>query len=251
MNTAKVVLSSIAEQYPPALRDIARRNILRQTFHIETVVRLAPNGSIADIGGGINPFSAGCAASGMHSILIDDFRDPANETHGDQALDLHRSLGVTVYNRDVIADGIGLAPESVDIITSFDSMEHWHNSPKRLFAEVMTALKPGGWFFLGVPNCVNLRKRITVPMGKGKWSAMADWYDRPTFRGHVREPDVGDLLYIAQDMQLTDVSILGKNWLAYYSGYAWARRCVPFIDAVLQRRPSLCSDLYVLGRKQL
>ena len=42
---------------------------------------------------------------------------------------------------------------------------------------------------VGVPNCVNLRKRLTVPLGRGKWSPMADWYEQPSFRGHVREPD--------------------------------------------------------------
>jgi hypothetical protein len=47
-------------------------------------------------------------------------------------------------------------------------MEHWHHSPKRLFRQVSDKLlKPGGRFVLAVPNCVNLRKRLSVPLGVG------------------------------------------------------------------------------------
>ena len=78
---------------------------------------------------------------------------------------------------------------------------------------------------------------------------MADWYDRPVFRGHVREPIVGDLLYIARDMGLVDVTIMGRNWLAYQARNPKVRRAAPYVDRILQRRPTLCSDIYLLGRK--
>jgi SAM-dependent methyltransferase len=45
-------------------------------------------------------------------------------------------------------------------------MEHWHRSPKALFHEALTWLRPGGLLVIGVPNCVNLRKRLTVPLGR-------------------------------------------------------------------------------------
>lgn len=75
-----------------------------------------------------------------------------------------------------------------DAITSFDSMELWHHSPSKLFFEITSQLKPGGVFRLGVPNCVNLRKRLTVPLGFGKWSAMQDWYEEENFRGTCVNP---------------------------------------------------------------
>jgi hypothetical protein len=93
-------------------------------------------------------------------------------------------------------------------------MEHWHHSPKALFGQLMRALRPGGLFFLGVPNCVNLRKRLMVPLGRGKWSPMGDWYEQPVFRGHVREPDVDDLWYIARDLALVDAACSGATGLA-------------------------------------
>ena len=245
------VVRSVAASYPDDLREAVRSDLDRQAFHVGMAAALAPGGTVADVGGNYGMFSPGCQAAGMSAILIDDFSDPVNELIGEGELSVHAALGVKVMRRDVIADGLGLEPESLDLLTSFDSMEHWHDSPKALFAEVMTVLKPGGWFLLGVPNCVNLRKRITVPLGRGKWSQMSDWYERPTFRGHVREPDVDDLGYIARDMGLVDWHVVGRNWLGYHNPRPWVRRVVPYVDGTLQRRPSLCSDLYLLGRKPL
>ena len=166
----------------------------------------------------------------------------------DAALELHRSLGVTVEARDPLVKGFAFPPESLDAVTCFDSMEHWHRSPRQLFASIRAALVPGGLFVLGVPNCVNLRKRITVPFGRGKWSQMSHWYETEIFRGHVREPDVDDLHYIARDMRLADVEILGRNW-AGYAGSRLVRTLTALVDRPLRLRPTLCSDLYLVGRK--
>jgi hypothetical protein len=132
---------------------------------------------------------------------------------------------------------------------TFDCLEHLHHSPKKMLTDCVTALKPGGLLFLGVPNCVNLRKRLTVPLGIGKWSRMEEWYDSGKFRGHVREPDVDDLRYIAKSLGLHNVKIIGMNWLGYESQFPLVRLLVPFADRLLQLRPSLCANIYLLGTK--
>jgi hypothetical protein len=102
---------------------------------------------------------------------------------------------------------------------------------------------------LSVPNCVNLRKRVTVPFGAGKWSRMEHWYEPEVFRAHVREPDVEDLRYIARDLKLQNVEILGRNWLGYASAKPIIRMATNVVDRVIQFRPSLCSNIYLLGTK--
>jgi SAM-dependent methyltransferase len=145
-------------------------------------------------------------------------------------------------------DGLADISERFDIVTTFDSMEHWHHSPKRLFRQVGDQLlKPGGRFVLGVPNCVNVRKRFSVPLGIGKWSNMEDWYEEPEFRGHIREPDIADLRYIALDMGLKDVQILGRNWLGYGSRSGLVRLGTRIADRPLRMFPALCADLYMTG----
>jgi SAM-dependent methyltransferase len=244
------VLEQVARSYPSDMQPNQLRDIPRIAFNI----RLALNGqdpdglSICDIGGGVGLFSPGCAALGMRVLLIDDFADPTNKKVGDSPFIVHKKYDVRIESRDVISKGVADIGDRFDIVTTFDSMEHWHHSPKALFAQVrQSLLKPGGRFVLGVPNCVNLRKRITVPLGIGKWSETSDWYEELTFRGHVREPDVDDLLYISRDMRLKNVSIVGRNWLGYVSRFGIVRWGTPLVDVLLRPFPNLCADIYLSG----
>lgn len=244
------VLHGVIEHYPTEWQEILRTDIGRQKFHLDLMAEHTnPGDTVVDVGGGLASFSLGVAESGRRAVLMDDFADVWHAEASGAILDLFERSGVSVVSRDVIKDGLGLEPASVDMLVSFDTMEHLHASPKTLFAEVMTVLKPGGWFLLGVPNCVNLRKRITVPLGRGKWSQMQHWYEEPVFRGHVREPDVDDLHYIARDMGLVETQTFGRNWQGYNNFRPWVRRVTPYVDRILQRRPTLCADIYLLGQK--
>jgi SAM-dependent methyltransferase len=250
MNIDKV-LSSVAASYPASQIEHQRRDIPRIVFHLSLLAdRIPAGGTIADIGGGLGLFSPGCAALGFNSILVDDFRDRGNiEIAGDVFRRVHERYGVTIVSRDVVAEGVDFEGSTLDAVTTFDSIEHWHHSPKHALHQLMAALKPNGLLIIGVPNCVNFHKRISVPLGFGKWSQMADWYEEETFRGHVREPDAEDLRYIARDLGLTNVRIIGRNWLGYDSRSAWVRRLMPVVDQSLRLIPSFCSNLYLIGRK--
>lgn len=243
-------LVKLARQYPPALVEEQLSDVRRVAFHISLVIsEKEPNRRICDLGGGIGLFSVGCAALGMSCVLADDFGDEVNQQYGDEQFALHKKLGVDIVGKDVISERLDFEPGSFDAFTCFDAMEHWHHSPKALFREIRRFLKPGGWFILGGPNCVNLRKRISAPLGIGKWSGMGDWYEKTTFRGHVREPDVDDLRYIAKDLKLRNVRILGRNWLGYHSAFKWVRIGTPVFDRALRLFPSLCSDIYLVGQR--
>jgi len=183
----------------------------------------------------------------MKAILLDDFSDPGKINDKDPRQSLLGDYNVNVVCRNVVQDGLGLSPESVDAVTSFDMIEHLHSSPKKFLHDAMKALQPNGVLLLGVPNCVNLRKRITLPLGKGIWSDFSDWYEPPIFRGHVREPDGQDLRKIAQDISLCDYQIFGRNWLGYENKSHIVRTACRIADNILRYIPSLCSDLYLLG----
>lgn len=249
------ILSEVATEYPKDMMQWELQNVPRIAFNISLALdaglsKPVTGLSICDLGGGIGLFSVGCAALGFKRVmLIDDFNDAVNQKVGNSIFPLHRKYGVEVISRDVIAYGIRDVCRGFDIVTTFDSMEHWHHSPKRLFKDVVAGLNPGGVFVLGVPNCVNMRKRITVPLGIGKWSTIQDWYEPEVFRGHVREPDVSDLKYIARDMGLVDVRIIGRNWLGYYSENVVIRIATKLMDYPLRLNPSFCSDLYMIGKK--
>lgn len=244
-------LRETAKAYPAAMVPEQLADVPRIAYHIELALggRTPGETSVCDVGGGVGLFSMGCAAAGFKRVvLIDDFRDEVNRAAGESILDLHRKRGIEVLSRDVIAQGLG-ADGPFDAVTSFDSMEHWHHSPKRLFRQIMESLRPGGLFVLGVPNSVNLRKRLTVPLGRGKWSRMADWYEPEVFRGHVREPDVDDLRYIGRDLGLISTRVIGRNWLGLISSNPLMRLATTIADRPMRLFPSLCSDIYLVGEK--
>jgi 2-polyprenyl-3-methyl-5-hydroxy-6-metoxy-1,4-benzoquinol methylase len=243
------VLRSIALKYPQDLMAAQLSDVERIAFHIQLVLhRKGATARVCDIGGGIGMFTLGCAAMGMKAILVDDFRDEVNLTVGESLLQLHRSYGVDVISKDVVTQELDLPTASMDAITCFESMEHWHHSPKKLLRQLRATLKPQGLFVLSAPNCVDLKRRITVPFGHGEWSTMESWYESSTFRGHVREPDVRDLRYIGADMGLTNVEIHGRNWWARSSSAKAPLRVAAIaIDHMLRVRPSLCSSIYLLG----
>jgi len=245
-------LFKVAKEYPQDLINSQLKDIARMTFHIS----LVSGGNnlnelrLCDLGGGIGLFSVACAALGARVLLVDDFDDAINRQFGDSIFDLHRKYGVRVMSRDVVREGMDDIQEQFDVVTSFESMEHWHHSPKKLFHGVTQTLVHKGKFVLGTPNCVNLRKRVTVPFGRGKWSSMNDWYEAEVFRGHVREPDVTDLKYIARDMKLDNIRIFGRNWLGYTSGSLATRAVTRVIDYPLRLFPALCSDIYLVGENR-
>jgi 2-polyprenyl-3-methyl-5-hydroxy-6-metoxy-1,4-benzoquinol methylase len=244
------MIEPLVHHYPQELQPDQRRDVARTAFHLSLLAAaFAPPAKVCDVGGGLGLFSLACAHLGYEVTLVDDFSDPVNERFGDGVLAVHRALGVTVVSCDAVQQPPALLPASFDAFTTFDSMEHWHHSPKRLFHALGTALRPDGLFVLGTPNCVNLRKRITVPLGLAKWSQMEDWYERPTFRGHVREPDLDDYRYIARDLELRDVRVFGRNWLGRTSPHAWIRLATSLSDPFLRFTPTLCADIYLTGRK--
>jgi SAM-dependent methyltransferase len=249
------LLKQVAAEYP--LDDLGGffQDMPRIAFYISLVTQALSAKEISelellDLGGGIGLFSVGCAALGFKRVvLVDDFNDPDVKELGDSILDMHRRHGVEVIRRDVVKDGVADIGGTFDAVTSFDSIEHWHNSPKRLFQGAVDKLKPGGCFVLGAPNSVNLRKRLTVPFGSRRWSSMNDWYETSEFRGHVREPAVEDLWYIVRNLGLVHPRIYGRNWLGYYSGNPVIRALTRVFDYPLRLKPSLCSDIYVVGNK--
>ncbi len=202
--------------------------------------------SIADIGGGLGLFSLAFAALGARATIVDDFP----WEHREAMFEIFEGRGVKVVDRDVIANGLDFPDGSLDVVTSFHFLEHVHNSPKKLFESVARALKPdGGLFVLAGPNSVNLRKRLTAPLGLYKWSGMQEWYETEVFRGHVREPDVDDLRYIVRDLGLRELGIYGRNFLG--EGHSDFRgRLSRSISPILERRPSLCSDIYIVAERQ-
>lgn len=240
-------LISLSKEYPPSLIDDQAADVGRITYHIELIKQYAdPPARVCDIGGGLGLLTPGCAAFGFKCTLVDDFRDEINLRSDNRALEVHRRYGVSVLSRDLTADPLDFEPNTFKIITAMDVLEHLHHSPKKLLHGLKRALVPDGVLIISMPNCCNLRKRISSLLGTGHWSAMKDWYEPEIFRAHVREPNISDLRYICRDLDMNILKISGRNWLGGAS-YPTLRKIA---DPLLRLRPSLCSNLYLVAGKR-
>jgi SAM-dependent methyltransferase len=241
------LLTGIAHEYPQELI----QHQLTDKDRISFLLSLIPMGAtVCDLGGGTSMFSAACkAAVANRVVVIDDFGDPWNRQFGDAVLKPHRKAGVEFVSRDIVSQGIADYVNAFDVITCICSIEHWHASPKTVLHQCMRALVPGGRLIIGLPNAMNLRKRLSWLLGTGSWTSMESWYEQPEFRSHVREPSVADLHYIARDIGLTDYTIYGRNWAGFLSPNRYRRIAAQILDRALRLRPTLCSDLYLVGHR--
>lgn len=236
----------------------------RQEFYLELLAEngsLDPETRVVDLGGGVAWFIAVLAQMDLKAALVDDFgggggiaTDKAQQDWG--FLDAFRRLGVEIHSLDILKERLPFADESVDAVTCFHSLEHWHNSPKRLFAEIRRILRPSGYLILATPNAVNLRKRVYAVMGLNPFTTLDEWYEEEMFRGHVREPSIADLQTLLRWNEFRVVSTQGRNFIGQSS---MALSFLPsglvsliakVSDRVLRWVPSLCSDIHVVGQKR-
>jgi len=238
----------------------------RSEFYVRLAFQtgqLAPGKTLVDLGCGISLFGFLCRMYGAEVHWVDDFgggggialggRNPpppllawASQTHG-----------IKLVSQDFIRDPLPFPSDSVDLVTSFHSLEHWHHSPRRLFSEITRILKPGGALLLATPNAANLRKRLFVLFGKTNFPELAEWYHEgdPVFRGHVREPVLRDLEDLLRWNHFQITGKWGRNFIGADSQSLSFLpkplvRFLAFASAGLLRHfPTLCSDLHITGQK--
>jgi SAM-dependent methyltransferase len=238
-------LDGIEARWPADLVEAGVRADRRRLLEQVAIVRRSGR-RLLDIGGGYCPFGVLCAAVGFDVDIVDSYMQDFFSRH--DLPQLVGEYGVRCQAVDVVRESLPFEEGSFDVVTSFDSLEHWHHSPRGLFAEIRRVLRPGGLFLLGVPNAVNLRKRIAVLGGKSNWSHFEDWYYPPDFHGHVREPTRRDLERTVPDLGLEHWAIFGRNWLGY-RGTPLQQALTALVDRPLRLRPTLCADLYLVGRR--
>lgn len=237
----------------------------RLTFYLQMLVDagLMGNGSVlVDLGAGMSLFGPIASQLGLKVALVDDFGGGGGVEIADRDVSLRplsvfrQKFDIDIFEQDLLTDPLPFSDGSVDAVTCFHSLEHWHHSPKHLFREIRRVLRSGGYLFIATPNAVNLRKRGSVLFGRTNHCALTEWYKSDLeFRGHVREPVVDDLKNLVIWNQFRVVAVHGRNFIgAETTALPWVSRAlmkhiVEFSDGILQYFPTLCSDIHVVAQK--
>ena len=234
-------LTTLVERFPAPLFPALRRQLPRALFEAGLIGPPRGDDRLVDLGAGLSLLPLACARLGWRVTAVDDF-------HVDYAgydFAVHREAGVEVVHADLL----GWRPQGpLGAATCIDVLEHLHHSPRPLFTAVAQALAPGGLLLLGAPNAANLRKRLALPLGVSSWSRFDDWWEPETFRGHVREPTLGELRRMVFALGLHEEEVYGRSFRGFYRG-GLVELAARLADLPLRALPQLASDLYLRARK--
>jgi len=159
---------------------------------------LPPGSRILDLGcGGLDKTLALCEL-GFRCTALDDFNDPWHIASYPSLYSRAQQLGINVLSRDLseLVSSWGLG--SYEFIMLNDVIEHLAFSPLPLLQCCINHLSPHGILMLHVPSSVNLKKRIKCLFGRSIYPPPDQFFmSEGLFRGHIREYDRNDLLFLS------------------------------------------------------
>lgn len=176
-----------------------------------TVLRnMEPGGQILDFGSGPCDKTSVLQTLGFECSAYDDLQDHWHKINGNRQkiIAFTKECGIDFK----LADGSALPFQKnhFDMLMMHDVLEHLHDSPRDLLNDLLELVKPEGLFFATVPNAANIRKRISVLVGKTNMPDFSYYYWHPDpWRGHVREYVREDLVMLCGHLDLEVIELRG------------------------------------------
>ena len=159
-----------------------------------------PGGRLLDIGCGALDKPTVFQELGYSCFACDTFQDPWH-LHSDNlevVLDFAREVGVEVYSQGEDYT-VPWEEGSFDVVTVINVIEHLHESPRDILNFAGSYLKEGGLLVVNMPNSVNLRKRLSVLLGRTNYTSVKGFYEHiGQWRGHVREYTLAETRQIVE-----------------------------------------------------
>ncbi len=240
----------------------------RNVFYLEMLARhgaLQSGKHLVDLGAGLSVFGPMARKLGMEVTLIDDFGGGGGVLYGQRledikVLDLFRDrLGIKIVTENFLESPLPLADASVDVITCFHSLEHWHHSPKQALSRNLPRHPAAG-----LPGAGHA-ERSEHPQTRFMFSPGAA-ISHCCATGMTRA-----IRFIAGTFASRSSAISSKSWNGTISAVVgtYGRNFIgrrskvlaslpePLVNAaaivsekLLRFFPSLCSDIHVIGRKR-
>lgn len=105
----------------------------------------------------------------------------------------------------------------VDIVTSFDVIEHFSFSPNIYLENMFNSLNINGFILIGTPNQAHFLNRIKLLFGYNVWEDFNYWRTCNIFYGHVRELTSHELLTIPQSLGFKNIELISSSYPFIYT----------------------------------
>ncbi|MFL5539085.1 MAG: class I SAM-dependent methyltransferase [Longimicrobiaceae bacterium] len=190
----------VAFPFPGYITDGSRRGLVHVVREVARHVRVEGAPRLLDIGSGPMDKTAVFKALGWECSAVDDLGDPWHR-RGDNLERIQafaRARGIRFHLQDGTRT-TPFPPQSFDVVTIFDVIEHLHESPRAILNAAGTHLKPGGVLAVTMPNSVNLRKRMSVLFGRTNYPDVDQFFlSTDGWRGHVREYTLDETAHLCE-----------------------------------------------------
>lgn len=189
-------IKKVQEDFPiQGYMDVKSKTIINIANTVKKY--LLPGSNILDFGSGPCDKTAVIQYLGYKCSAYDDLEDDWHLLDNNRVKIIQFTKDLNI-NFTLASDGyLPFQKESFDMVMSHDVLEHLHDSPRDILNDLALLIKPKGYLFITVPNAVNIRKRISVLMGKTNLPRFETYYWYPgSWRGHVREYVKDDLIML-------------------------------------------------------
>lgn len=186
---------------------------------------------------------------GFQCFAADDLSDPwhLRDKNDEKIVGFARRMGIEFYRQRSDDYSIPFELESFDIVCSLAVIEHLHQSPRELLNCMGQFAVPNGLIVVGMPNAVNLRKRLSVAIGKSNHVPVDQfYYSEGIWRGHVREYTLRETEFICRSNGFDVLTATTCEALAPVKLRRPMREIYTFLGNVI---PTLRSNLIVICRK--
>jgi 2-polyprenyl-3-methyl-5-hydroxy-6-metoxy-1,4-benzoquinol methylase len=164
-------------------------SLFRWGFRKVAIGQYKQGGSLLDLGCSSGSF--------LEFIREENWKLYGVEMSADGAKTASEKSGAQVFAGDIVK--APFPPESFDVITCFDVLEHLYE-PRQVMAKVMEWLKPGGIFYVLVPNIDSAEARVF----KSYWGGL----ELPR---HLFHYSPASLSYLAKSVGLEEISLVTRR----------------------------------------
>ena len=204
---------------------------------------------ILDLGSGAMEKPAVFRKLGFDCYAIDDLQDPWHQrgNHRAEIKQFAAMNGINFHLGSFETAESSFPNASFDVVSSFNTIEHLHGSPRALLNAMGHLARPNGLILLVMPNAVNLRKRLDVLRGRTNYVNISQYFHQiGEWRGHVREFTLNEMRYICESTGFHVVHCRAFETLAFDKLGSLLRQ---FYLAITSLLPTLRTSLLVIAQK--